>query len=251
MSFLRQELHALAAAVMFFTRLPVPSGWGTTRDDLQRAAAYFPFVGWIVGGVAAAVWWLAAPVWSPGVASALSLAATVVLTGAMHEDGFADVCDGFGGGYTKERVLEIMHDSRVGAFGAIGAVIMLLLKWQTVAGLSPLLAPAALVAGHVVSRAVSTTLMTTLSYVRPESVKAKPLATELCGGRLVWVIVTALAAMALLPPQTWWALAVMLAVRLLLARWFAARIGGYTGDCLGAAQQVSEVLFYLTVIALA
>lgn len=251
MNFLRQELHAFAAAVMFFTRLPVPAGWGATRADLQRAAAYFPFVGWIVGGVAAAVWWLATPLWSPGVASALSLAATVVLTGAMHEDGFADVCDGFGGGYTKERVLEIMHDSRVGAFGAIGAVIMLLLKWQTVAALPFALAPMALVAGHVVSRAVSTTLMTTLSYVRPESVKAKPLATELRGGRLVWVVGTALAALALLPPQTWWALAVMLVVRLVLARWFAVRVGGYTGDCLGAAQQVSEVVFYLTVIAVA
>lgn len=251
MNFLRQELHALAAAVMFFTRLPVPAGWGTTRDDLQRAAAYFPFVGWIGGGVAAAVWWLAAPVWLPAIASGLSLAATVLLTGAMHEDGFADVCDGFGGGYTKERVLEIMRDSRVGAFGAIGAVIMLLLKWQTVAGLPSLLAPVALVAGHVVSRAVSTSLMATLSYVREESVKAKPLATALRGGRLAWVIVTALAAMALLPPRLWWALAVMLVVRAVLARWFVKRIGGYTGDCLGAAQQVSEVAFYLAVIALA
>lgn len=251
MSSFRNELHALAAAVMFFTRLPVPAGWGTTRDDLQRAAAYFPLVGWLVGGVAAAVWWLGLQGWTPAVASGLSLAATLVLTGAMHEDGFADVCDGFGGGYTKERVLEIMRDSRIGAFGAIGVVTMLGLKWTTVAALPPAVAGVTLVAGHVTSRAISTSLMSTLAYVREDAAKAKPLATELRGGRLGWVVVTALAAMALLPAQYWWSVLALLIVRAVLSRWFARRLGGYTGDCLGAAQQVSEVVFYLAVIALA
>lgn len=250
MRFVRQELHALTAAVMFFTRLPVPRGWGTTRDDLQRAAAYFPLVGWMVGGVAAAVWWVTAAVWPEAIASGLSLAATLLLTGAMHEDGFADVCDGFGGGYTKERVLEIMRDSRVGAFGAMGAVMMLGLKWHAVAALPLALAPVVLVTGHVVSRTVSTSLMATLTYVREESVKAKPLATALHGGRLAWVLVTAAGALMLLPPWLWWTVPVMLVVRAVLARWFVTRIGGYTGDCLGAAQQVSELAFYLVVISL-
>lgn len=247
----RRELHAVAAAVMFFTRLPVPAGWGTTRDDLQRAAAYFPLVGWLAGAVAAGVWWLAGRWWPAGVASGLSLAATLLLTGAMHEDGFADVCDGFGGGYTKARVLEIMRDSRIGAFGAIGVVVMLGLKWQAVTALPPALAPAVLVAAHVVSRAASTTLMTTLPYVREESVKAKPLATDLRGGRLALVLATAAAALMLLPARCWWAVLVLVIVRAVLARWLRRRIGGYTGDCLGAAQQVSEVAFYLAVLALA
>jgi adenosylcobinamide-GDP ribazoletransferase len=249
MNFLRTELHALAAAVMFFTRVPVPAGWGGSREDLQRAAGYFPLVGLLVGGVAAGVWLIAARWWPPAIASGLSLAATLLLTGAFHEDGFADVCDGFGGGYTKERVLEIMRDSRVGAFGAIGVVMMLGLKWQTVAALPGALAPLVLMAGHVVSRAASVSLMATLGYVREEAGKAKPLATELHGGRLALALGTAGATMTLLPAWCWWALLPVIAIRILLARWFARRIGGYTGDCLGAAQQVAEVVFYLAVIA--
>lgn len=250
MSFFRRELHALAAAVMFFTRLPVPAGWGGAREDLQRAVGYFPLVGGIVGGVAALVWWFAVQVWSPGIASGLSLAATLVLTGAFHEDGWADVCDGFGGGYTKERVLEVMRDSRVGAFGAIGVVVMLGLKWQAVAALPVTFAPALLVAAHVLSRATSASLMASLDYVREDAAKAKPLATQLGGARLMFVLATGAAALALLPMRTWWVLLALAATQVLLARWFKRRIGGYTGDCLGAAQQVSEVVFYLAVLAL-
>jgi adenosylcobinamide-GDP ribazoletransferase len=247
----RQELHAMAAAVMFFTRLPVPAGWGETRADLQRAAAYFPLVGWLVGAWAAAVWWLARLEWGPAIAAGLSLAATLLLTGAMHEDGFADACDGFGGGYTRERVLEIMRDSRIGAFGAIGVVMMLGLKWQVVAALPAALAPGLLICGHVASRAVSTSVMASLVYVREDAAKAKPLATELSGGRLALVVVTAVAAFALLPPRLWWTALVLLLVRAVLVRWLRYRLGGYTGDCLGAVQQVSELAFYLTAVALA
>ena len=250
MKFLRAELHAVAAAVMFFTRVPVPAGWGGKPEDLQRAAAYFPLVGWLVGGVAGLTWWLAVQVWPPLVASGLSLATTLLLTGAFHEDGFADVCDGFGGGYTKERVLEIMRDSRVGAFGAIGVVMMLGLKWHSVAVLPPTLVPALLVAAHVLSRTVSVSLMTGLDYVRADAAKAKPLATQLGGARLLVVLVTGAAALVLLPMRLGWVLIPLLVTQVLLSIWFKRRIGGYTGDCLGAAQQVAEVIFYLTVLAL-
>ncbi|MCS6243688.1 MAG: adenosylcobinamide-GDP ribazoletransferase [Opitutus sp.] len=246
------ELRSLVAAVMFFTRLPVPSSAHHDPADLQRAAAWFPLVGWLVGAVAAGVWWAAAQVWTPAIASGLSLVATLLLTGAFHEDGFADVCDGFGGGYTKERVLEIMRDSRVGAFGAIGVVVMLGLKWQTVAAL-PLVGfvgAAVIFAGHTVSRAAAVSLMAVLPYVREEAGKAKPLATELSGGRLATALVCGLAPLALLPLSASWALVGVLAVWLVLAAWFRRRLGGYTGDCLGAAQQVTEVVFYLGVLAL-
>ncbi len=250
MTAVRRELHALAAAVMFFTRVRVPSGWGTTREDLQRASAWFPLVGALVGGVAALVWWLAAMAWGPAIASGLSLGATLLLTGAFHEDGFADVCDGFGGGYTKERVLEIMRDSRVGAFGAIGVVVMLGLKWNAVAALPAGAAAGALVAAHVLSRAAAISLMATLPYVREEAAKAKPLATELSGGRWAVAMLTGAAAVLLLPMRTWWVVAVLIVLRAVLANWFRRRIGGFTGDCLGAAQQVNELAVYLTVLAL-
>ena len=244
-----RELAAVRAALMFFTRVPVPSA-RHNPEDLQRAAAWFPLVGWLVGAVAAGVWWATVQVWPPTVASGLSLVATLILTGAFHEDGFADVCDGFGGGYSKERVLEIMRDSRVGAFGAIGVVVMLGLKWQAVAALPVTMGAAVLFAGHAVSRAAAVSLMTVLPYVREEAGKAKPLATELSGGRLVVALACGLAPLALLPARCAWSVAGVAAAWLLLARWFNRRIGGYTGDCLGGAQQVTEGVFYLSVTAL-
>ncbi len=246
----RRELAAIRAAVMFFTRVPVPSSARHDPADLQRAAAWFPLVGWLVGAVAAGVWWATVQVWPPMVASGLSLAATLLLTGAFHEDGFADVCDGFGGGYTKERVLEIMRDSRVGAFGAIGVVMILGLKWQAVAALPVTMGAAVLFAGHAVSRAAAVSLMTVLPYVREEAGKAKPLATELGGGRLATALVCGFAPVVLLPARCAWSVAAVAVVWWLLGRWFRRRIGGYTGDCLGAAQQVTEVVFYLSVTAL-
>jgi adenosylcobinamide-GDP ribazoletransferase len=245
-----RELAALRAGLMFFTRLPVPSSADYDPMDLQRAAAWFPFVGWVVGVVAAGVWWAASQVWSSEVASGLSIAATLLLTGAFHEDGFADVCDGFGGGYTKERVLEIMRDSRVGAFGAIGVVMMLGLKWQTVAGFSPVLGAAVLIAGHALSRAASVSLMAVLNYVQEAPGKAKPMATQLDGGRLAWALVCGVAPLVLLPASGAWTLVAVAGLWAGLAWWFKRRIGGYTGDCLGAAQQVTELGFYLAAGAL-
>lgn len=251
MSFPGREWRAWCQAVMFFTRLPLPSSGAWDPADLQRSSTYFPLVGWLVGAVAASAWWLALSVWPPQVASGISLAATLLLTGAFHEDGFADVCDGFGGGYTKERVLEIMRDSRVGAFGAIGVVMMLGLKWQAVAALPPLLAPAVLLAAHAVSRGAAISLQATLRYVREEAGKAKPLATDLRGARLAVALAFAVAPLALLPWRFAWALLPVVATRWFLGAWFRRRIGGYTGDCLGAAQQVCELVFYLAVLGIA
>ena len=248
MSALRTEWRTLAGAVAFFTRLPLPRGIGVGVADLSQAITYFPLCGALVGGVAALVWWLAALVWPPAVAAGLALVAGVVLTGAMHEDGWADVCDGFGGGHTRERILEIMKDSHTGAYGALGLVLLLGLKWQALAALPGVSVPAVLVAGHAVSRGMAATLMATMDYARSEGPsKARALVVRLGGGRLLLVLATALAPMALLPVRAWWAVAALGLVRLVAGRWFQSRIGGYTGDCLGAAQQLGEVAFYLVV----
>ena len=250
MKTITRELRALHQAVTFFTRIPLPSLKHWTTGDLQRSSAYFPLVGCLVGLVAAATWWVAYPLFGPLLASGLSLAATLLLTGAFHEDGFADVCDGFGGGYGRERVLEIMRDSRVGAFGAIGVFVLLGLKWQAVAAVPPLMCPLVLVVAHALSRATAISLLVTLPYVREESVKAKPLATRLSWPRFTVALVSGLAPLCLLPGRGWWVLAPLLVTRWVLARWFVQRIGGYTGDCLGATQQVAEVVAYLALIPL-
>ena len=249
MNAFRTELRTLAGAVLFFTRLPLPHWIGVVAADLRCAITYFPLCGALVGGFSALVWWLGSLVFPAAVATGLALVAGVVLTGAMHEDGWADVCDGFGGGHTKERVLEIMKDSHIGVYGVLGLVLLIGLKWQTLAALPGALVPAALVAGHALSRGMAATLMATLDYARPEGPsKARALVVRLGGWRLLFVLATALAPLALLPWRAWWAVAALIVVQVALARWFRSRIGGYTGDCLGAAQQLGEVVFYLVVL---
>ena len=250
---------------MFFTRVPLPaalSTWvGYSPAMLRGSARYFPLVGMAVGAVAAAAYLAGTWLFTPAVAVVLSMIATILMTGAFHEDGLADSCDGFGGGYTPERVLAIMQDSRVGAFGAIGIMLMLLLKYATLNSLAET-GEAALVAwvlviGHTVSRAAAVGLMRFLDYVRIDTgPKAKPLADGISGGAFVMALaITALpfAVVARLFENGW-----LLALGYLpvsLAAWaagayFRRRIGGYTGDCLGAAQQVAEVAFYLFAAAL-
>ncbi len=195
------ELRYFFTALGYFTRVPVPRWVGYEPHYLNAAARYFPLVGVLVGGVGALVYLAALRVFPPGVAVLLSMAATLLVTGAFHEDGLADCCDAFGGAYTREDVLRIMHDSRIGAFGAIALVIALALKWQTLAALPPLRAAGLMIAAHAASRTFAISYLATLDYVRAEG-KAKPVAQRLSGrgvrvGGVVRAAVAVLAGLAL------------------------------------------------------
>lgn len=249
------QLRLFFTALQFFTRLPIPRWVGFEAHWLNHASRYFPLVGLVVGAIAAAVYAAAAWLFPAPVAVVLSTAAGIYATGAFHEDGFADMCDGFGGGMTVERVLEIMKDSRIGAYGAIGMVCMLGLKCTTLAMLPPLAAIAALLVAHPLSRLMATTLIWRMDYARAEG-KAKPLAQKMGSGEFAIAAITAAApaiALCVAGWLTWTALVAGViaagAATVWLARLFARRINGYTGDCLGAVQQVSEVMFYLTTLA--
>jgi len=246
-----REAEYFFAALRFFTRLPVPAWVGHSAEQLNHAARYFPLVGVIVGAIGAAVTLAAAQLWPTGIAVLLGMAATLLATGAFHEDGLADAIDGFGGGWTREDALRIMKDSRIGSYGAIGIGLALLLKFEALRGLggvSPWLTfCAAIVTGHSVSRLASTALIHALDYARDDAnSKSKPLATRMGKGELALAALTGLAPCTLLPwPQTALALALVAVVTWLAARYFVKRLGGYTGDCLGAAQQLAEIAFYL------
>jgi adenosylcobinamide-GDP ribazoletransferase len=245
---LQQEAATFFAAVRFFTRLPVPRWVGHSEEQLNHAARWFPAVGWIVGASGAAVTLAALQVWPAPVAVLLGMVATLLVTGAFHEDGLADTIDGLGGGWTREDALRIMKDSRIGSYGAIGIGIALLLKFVALGEHAVLPAPTfalVLVAGHAVSRFASTTLIFFLDYARTEG-KAKPLATRMGGGELAFAALGGLAPCLFLPwAQVAVALGLTTLVTLLAARRFVKRIGGYTGDCLGATQQLAEIAFYL------
>lgn len=247
---IRAEAEAFFAALRFFTRLPVPTWVGHSAEQLNRAARYFPLVGALVGAIGAAVTLAAALLWPVSIAVILGMVATLLVTGAFHEDGLADSIDGFGGGWTREQVLAIMKDSRVGSHGAMGIALVLLLKFESLASLAAddvSMVAAALVAGHAVSRLAATTLMFTLDYARDDaSSKSKPLATRMGPAELAIATLFGLAPCLLLPPgPAAIGLALVALVTLLCARYFVRRIGGYTGDCLGATQQLTELAFYL------
>ncbi len=249
MTRIKHEIILFFTAIMFFTRLPVPRNLPFSLDYLNRAARYFPLVGVVVGGIGAAIFWLTGLIFPPAIAVLLSMAATIVATGAFHEDGFADVCDGFGGGYTKARALEIMKDSRLGTFGTVGLVLMLSLKFAALIQMDIAVVPWALIAGHSVSRLAATFLIFTLKYVRDDlTSKAKPLAVKLSVGEMALAAIFGIAPLMLLGWSALWTLIPVAAVTALAAVYFVRRIGGYTGDCLGATQQLAEVSFYLTLV---
>ena len=259
------ELRLALIALQFLTRVPVPGWVGFEPAWLQACLRHFPLVGAGVGLVAAAVLWAALGWWPPLVAAALSVAATVWLTGAFHEDGLADTCDGLGGAVSRERALEIMKDSRIGSYGAVGLVLALVLKVGVVAALaaataapvsgtdmvgnSIALALAALVWNHAASRAAPVLLVWRLPYAGDAAhAKAKPLAMQTDGGSvaaaLAWLLVLAGGLL-----TAWPALVVPLAAALLAGafatalctRWLRRRLGGFTGDTLGATQQIVEL----------
>jgi adenosylcobinamide-GDP ribazoletransferase len=255
------ELRIFFTALMFFTRIPCPAWVDHSEEYLNKSSRYFPLMGWIVGGVGAAVlllavWGLRLPVFA---AVLLSTVATILTTGAFHEDGFGDMCDGFGGGWTKERILDIMQDSRLGTFGAVGLALLLAMKVACLAEIGAMrslwFVAATLLAGHALSRFVAVTFLITHEYARADGEnksKSKPLATRMSAGEFAIAALTGLAPLALMGLwESWFVVLVLLplaAVKWWLGRFFTRWIGGYTGDCLGATQQVSEVVYYMTIV---
>lgn len=239
---------------MFYTRLPVPKNIDHSAEALNKSTVYFPVIGWIVGVLSAAVFYLSALILPLEVAVVFYMITSILVTGAFHEDGFADVCDGFGGGWTKEKILTIMKDSVIGAYGAIGIGLILLLKFllvKTIASSISLSTSAiVLVCAHSISRGNALSLIFTDSYVREnEDSKAKPIAKGLTLSSFLIAVVLALLPLVLLKDMSiFLSVPSMFLVRQYFSAYFKKWIGGYTGDCLGAVQQVSEIAFYLTFI---
>ncbi|MFM9836004.1 MAG: adenosylcobinamide-GDP ribazoletransferase, partial [Methylophilaceae bacterium] len=180
----------------------------------------------------------------------------------FHEDGLADSADGLGGGWQREQILTIMQDSRIGTYGAVALCLMLFAKYQTLNLLNVTFIPLVLVAGHALSRLCAVWVMATASYVKTTG-KAKPLATEIKSSHLLlanifgllpfFVIVVLLVASQHTPLTVCKFLMMTLFPTVLSWFWWRAKIlkniGGYTGDTLGATQQITELAFYLGVLA--
>lgn len=254
-------------AVQYFTRIPVTgplAEWvGYSPQMLRASAAHFPGVGLLVGAVTALVFGLvlwALPEaahgggYAPLVAAALSTGLGLLLTGAFHEDGLADVADGLGGSRDRARALDIMKDSRVGAFGAIAIAMVLLTKLALLAMLGSIdvvLACAGLLAAHVASRAFPLLIVRALPHVGDEGhSKSKPVADRIDTSALVaaaaWLAVgLGVACLLVGGGSLLGGLAGAALACLWMWRLFTVRLQGFTGDCLGATQQVCELAFYV------
>lgn len=239
------ELKILASSLLYFTRLKLPFQVPYSKDSMTKILTWFPFVGLIVGGLGALTWWGLSLILPQAVAVIFSMVVTILLTGAFHEDGFADVCDGFGGGYTKEKILLIMKDSTVGAYGALGMILMLLTKFVLLSNSDVDSLLYIIIIAHTMSRVSALFITQVWDYARTEDSKAKMPSQHLSPLRFIIAFVCGFAPLCLMPLQVYWFVPlVAIVAALLMGKYFHKQIGGYTGDCLGATQQVVEVLIY-------
>jgi adenosylcobinamide-GDP ribazoletransferase len=255
----QQQYYLLLLALSFFTRVPVRLPEVVKPEMLHQASRYFALIGVFIGAVTALILVLLASFLPLSLAVLISMACSLLLTGAFHEDGWADVWDGFGGGWTVEQKLNIMKDSRLGTYGAASLFFILMTKYQSLVLLgtynaNPVLALSfALVLAHTLSRVVSTSLIFSMSYVSEDAQsKVKPLAQHLSiNGLIILLITGAVVLFTLLPLMHAFVMIVCLwIIRILLILWFNRQLGGFTGDCLGAAQQILEVAVYIILLVL-
>jgi adenosylcobinamide-GDP ribazoletransferase len=254
-----EQIKLFLLAVQFFTRIPVRGRlgeWaGYSPERLSQSTRYFPVVGGLVALLVGLVYAPCALYLPQGISVIIALAFGVWLTGAFHEDGWIDFCDAFGGHRDKAQTLAIMQDSRIGSYGAIAIVLLLAFKVESLAALDPSWVGVSLLAAHVWSRMCSVMVMHSLHYARPDDdSKAKPIAENLKTFDTVIALVLTFVLMAL---AVWLASSARPFVlgagssvlgMLYLRRMMKQRLGGYTGDGLGAVQQVTEALFYLGIL---
>jgi len=283
---MKKEVRIFFTAIMFLTRIRVPPNVDHSLIYLREAPRYFPVVGWIVGAVSALFYLLGTRFISTDAGVVAAIVAGALITGAFHEDGFADVCDGFGGGWTKEKILGIMKDSRIGAYGAIGLILMLGSKFVLIKEL-PAFTPSlnttaaapwnvfydhryailAIVCAHSLGRLMPVLVMQAGTYARTganagagadasagagaaagavDAGKSGAIAGQrMSSGGVIAAVIFALAPFGFLSWHYLLVIAPVLYATFELNRYFKRWIGGYTGDCLGAIEQVSEIMIYL------
>ena len=232
----------LAACIAFFTRLPAGRfGFGEVNfaDALWAAPVAGAVVGVAAGTAFAIAAWLGLP---PTLAALVALAAAILVTGSLHEDGVADIADGFGGGNTRERKLEIMKDSRNGTFGVVALVMVLLARWAAIAAVGgPGNAVLALVAAHAASRALLPAFMQMVKPARPGGLSAG--IGRISGNVSLAAAGLGVLALLLLGPSAAIVAAASLAVLFVAMKWLTeSQIGGQTGDVVGALQQAGEIV---------
>jgi len=247
---MKKEVDIFLTAIMFFTRIPCPIKVAHSKEILNKSTRYFALVGIIIGAIGGGVYFGASYLFDQHLSILLSMMSTIWLTGAFHEDGFADMLDGFGGGWTKERILTIMKDSRLGTYGTIGLVFLLATKFLSLQNIDGITLVYLLIAGHSVSRFFATVLIYKLPYVRDDGTgKEKPSADNMQVKSLILNAVFGLSPLLVFQEIRVFLVLIPCTISTyLMGRFFKKWIGGHTGDCAGATQQIVEIVFYLSML---
>ena len=258
---IRYQWQLFCLALMFFTQLPVTKILAKklpySEKRMNHANRYFSLVGLIIGLLVILSYAVFSYLFTLEIAVILTMITSVFITGAFHEDGLADMADGMGGGYTKPKRLIIMKDSRIGTYGAVTLVLSLLLKFQLLIELGQgSFLMISVVFAYVLSRAFAASLIFDTPYVTDDDhSKSKPIASKQSKHDVVILFAVALIPCLAFP---WFfddyfslvvvILAILLVARFVFRHWLMGKIGGFTGDCLGAAQQISELVIYLVIV---
>lgn len=249
---MKKQIHIFFTALMFFTRIPCPKWVDHSPEILNKSTRYFSLIGILVGSISAFFYLAAAQLFSIEIALLISMIASVWTTGAFHEDGFADVCDGFGGGWTKDKILLIMKDSRLGTYGTVGIIFILAMKFLALREIPTEYIVLTIISGHSISRFTATALIFTHPYVREtDDSKSKPAADKMSLNSFMTSAFFGLLPLVLFQNHLVFLVLIPLAItKWWLSGFFKKWIGGQTGDCAGALQQLSEVIFYLSILGL-
>jgi len=248
---LKDIVADLRMAASFVTILPVASSKPAADGAVARATWALPIAGLMVGLAGAFVYKVAIRFGlAPNLAALLALAATALVTGALHEDGLADTADGLGGGRTRERKLEIMRDSRIGTYGVCALILSFGLRWSALATISsPVAVTFALCAAHAAARAGVPAFMALVPPARPDGLSASAGVPPGRSIAIAFAVGTLVLALALGPGKALVGLVLLSLAGLVLARLAIRQIGGQTGDILGAFEQVGEILILLVAAA--
>lgn len=244
-------MNTILNAILYYSRIPVPFKIESTPEILSRALKYLPLVGLIVGAIGYGAFWGASLFLAHQTAVIVAIVTMVLSTGAFHEDGFADFCDGFGGGYGKEAILRIMKDSHIGCYGVIGLILVFMLRYSLLASFDSSEMAMVLIVSQGASRFTPVLMVRCSTYARLEASKSSQSALGISNSGL---FIAAIIGLLPIIVFGWISLLGWLLTTLFTFVMFKAyihrNIGGFTGDTLGALQIINELLFYLVLIGI-
>lgn len=246
-------MYKIAAAFIFFTRLPLWRCVNVPKEYFSRVVELWPLTGWVTGALTAGVLWLCSQCMPPSMAVVMALLARLLFTGALHEDGLADFCDGMGGGSTRERVLAIMKDSHIGTYGVIGLVIYYMMLVMSLSAMPIWFACAAILSADPWSKWCTSQIVNVLPYARnEETAKNHTVYQHMGAGAWMLSLLIGLTPSAWILGRDWYSIGAMgitMLVTAMLMLLVNKRISGYTGDCCGAIALISELSYYVSLIA--